>query len=71
MSIVVDSNILISCVLTDEPLHSYTNQLLAGWSAPNVDLFAPRLFRAEATVVMRKVVYQQPTPRTPRRPRLQ
>jgi predicted nucleic acid-binding protein len=59
MSTVVDSNILISYALTDEPLHAYANQVLASWSATNVDLIAPRLFRAEVTAVMRKAVYQQ------------
>jgi predicted nucleic acid-binding protein len=59
MTVVVDSNILIAFGLSDEPLHTQANQVLAAWKAAGMPLAAPRLFRSEITAVVRKVVYQQ------------
>jgi predicted nucleic acid-binding protein len=59
MTVVVDSNILIAFGLSDEPLHTQANQILATWKAAGTPLAAPRLFRSEITAVVRKVVYQQ------------
>jgi predicted nucleic acid-binding protein len=59
MTVVVDSNILIAFGLSDEPLHTQANQLLATWKAAGTPLVAPHLFRSEITAVVRKVVYQQ------------
>lgn len=59
MTVVVDSNILIAFGLSDEPLHTQANQILAAWKAAGTPLAAPRLLRSEIIAVMRKVVYQQ------------
>jgi predicted nucleic acid-binding protein len=58
MTVVVDANILIAFALTDEPLHTQANQLLAAWQNTGETLTAPRLFRSEITAVVRKAVYQ-------------
>lgn len=59
MTVVVDSNILVAFGLSDEPLHTQANQILATWTSAEITLAAPRLFRSEITAVVRKVVYQQ------------
>lgn len=59
MTVVVDSNILVAFGLSDEPLHSQANQILATWTSDGITLAAPRLFRSEIAAVVRKVVYQQ------------
>lgn len=50
---------LIAFGLSDEPLHTQANQILAAWASAGTTLIAPRLFRSEITAVVRKAVYQQ------------
>lgn len=58
MTVVVDANILIAFALSDEPLYTKANQILAVWQSSGEYLIAPRLFRSEITAVVRKGVYQ-------------
>jgi predicted nucleic acid-binding protein len=59
MKVVVDSNILITSVLADEPLHNQATQMLSVWQLSTEQLTAPRLFKSEITAVVRKAVYLQ------------
>jgi len=60
MIVVLDANILIAFGLSDEPLHTQANQILATWQqTAGTRVVAPRLFRSEVTAVIRKAVYQK------------
>jgi predicted nucleic acid-binding protein len=58
MTVVVDSNIFIAFVLTDEPHHGQAQRLLTLWQDQAQSLAAPRLLKSELTAVMRKAVFQ-------------
>ncbi|NJL54766.1 type II toxin-antitoxin system VapC family toxin [bacterium] len=59
MTVVVDANILVAYGLSDEPLHTQANDLLASWQGSETPLAAPQLFRSEITAVVRKAVFQK------------
>jgi predicted nucleic acid-binding protein len=57
--VVVDSGVLLSEMLPDEPLNTHAIQLLDYWQQNIVELTAPILIRYELVAVLRKVVYQK------------
>lgn len=57
--VVVDSSILLSSVLLDEPLTALAQALLAQWTRADIQLNAPRLLRSELVAVIRKAVFQK------------